>query len=173
MGHIDFVQLGERGPVPVDSVSTAGPGTPSWYPDGQRVRFFRGDAAWAIDRDGTNLLKLPGTGTTETAWSPDGSTVAWISHAPWSDTAGTNLTLKIGPADTASAEVSIDIGTCYCLGWAPGLAWSPDGTMVTFSSLGGGTLSLADGLYVVHRDGTGLQRVGPSGWGAPAWRPIP
>ena len=29
-------------------------------------------------------------------------------------------------------------GQCFCLGFAPGLDWSPDGTSLTFTSLGGG-----------------------------------
>ena len=62
-------------------------------------------------------------------------------------------------------------GTCYCLGFAPSLTWSPDGTSLAFVASGGEGVP-AGGLIVIDADGTGLRQVTEDG-GGPAWQPVP
>jgi Tol biopolymer transport system component len=173
LGHLDLVDLTGARP-PLDPITVpGGGGPPSWFPNSDRVRFFRGDALWTVNREGTGLTEIVGPQAAVSAWSPDGTTVAWISWAESSQPGELDLTLKVGPANTSSVTASLEIGSCACLGWQPGLTWSPDGQWVAFNSLGGASDDIADGLYVVRADGSGLRRVGGSGWGNPAWQPIP
>jgi Tol biopolymer transport system component len=63
-----------------------------------------------------------------------------------------------------------EAGTCYCLGGAPSLTWSPDGTSLAFVGFGSGTFP--GGLTVMNANGNGLRQVTDDG-GDPAWQPVP
>jgi hypothetical protein len=63
-----------------------------------------------------------------------------------------------------------EAGTCYCIGGAPSLTWSPDGTSIAF--VGFRSDSFPGGLTVMNPDGTGLRQVTEDG-GGPAWQPVP
>ena len=52
-------------------------------------------------------------------------------------------------------------GTCYCIGGAPSLTWSPDGTSLAF--VGFGRDSFPGGLTVMNANGTGLRQVTEDG----------
>ena len=81
-------------------------------------------------------------------------------------------------ADGSNPTELVEAGTCYCLGFAPGLTWSPDGASMALNVPGRGpfTGSLdegAYGLYVINADGTGLRFVAEGTNGSLAWRPVP
>ncbi len=79
---------------------------PGWSPDGETILFqsnrgtgdSRGVAVWLIDRDGTNLRRLPGGSGEFPSWSPDGSQIAF----------GTMTGITITDADGANARTIAD-----------------------------------------------------------------
>jgi Tol biopolymer transport system component len=161
---------------------------PTWSPDGERIAFQvisgygPGERSlYVIDRDGSHLTDLLGPashdsiGFFDPAWSPDGSRIAYIastqgelqdSHAgPW------RLRVEVVDADGSNPTELVKAGTCYCLGFTPGLTWSPDGASMALNT---GSLDDQDyGLYVMNADGTGLRLVAKGANGSPAWRPVP
>jgi hypothetical protein len=81
-------------------------------------------------------------------------------------------------AEGSNPTELVEAGTCYCIGFAPGLTWSPDGASMALNVPGRGpfTGSLdegAYGLYVMNADGTGLRFVAKGTNGSLAWRPVP
>jgi CheY-like chemotaxis protein len=69
-----------------------------------------------------------------------------------------------------------DAGACACVGFTPGLAWSPDGTRIAIAVPGPGESSTdipAGGLYVMNADGSDVALV-MEGIAPPfAWQPRP
>ena len=175
---------------------------PVWSPDGDRIAFqvigrdpeAQGRRLVTVERDGsdrTELLgPLPGIGVWDPAWSPDGSTIAYLGSTDVRVCDGSSTEscqdeweLRVMAVDLNALEPRelARAGRCFCLGFAPGLDWSPDGTSLTFTSLGGpgipeGDPTGNDGdsrLLVVNADGTGLRYVAAQAWGSPAWQPVP
>ncbi|MFL5672284.1 MAG: hypothetical protein ACJ77C_09355 [Chloroflexota bacterium] len=62
--------------------------------------------------------------------------------------------------------------SCYCLGFTPGLTWSPDRSALALVIPRENNEGKDAGLVVVDADGTGLRRLKPA-WGSPAWEPLP
>jgi WD40 repeat protein len=155
---------------------------PTWSPDGERIAFqvvSDERSLYVIDRDGSNLTELLGPaphdsmGFFDPAWSPDGSRIAYIASTqagstqagPW------RLHVEVVDADGSNPTELVEAGTCYCLGFTPGLTWSPDGASMALNT---GSLEQQDyGLYVMNADGTGLRLVAKGANGSPAWRPVP
>jgi Tol biopolymer transport system component len=155
---------------------------PTWSPDGERIAFevvSDERSLYAIDRDGSNLTELLGPaphdsmGFFDPAWSPDGSRIAYIASTqagstqagPW------RLRVEVVDADGSNPTELVEAGTCYCLGFTPGLTWSPDGARMALNT---GSLEQQDyGLYVMNADGTGLRLVAKGADGSLAWRPVP
>jgi Tol biopolymer transport system component len=155
---------------------------PTWSPDGERIAFevvSDERSLYAIDRDGSNLTELLGPaphdsmGFFDPAWSPDGSRIAYIASTqagstqagPW------RLRVEVVDADGSNPTELVEAGTCYCLGFTPGLTWSPDGASMALNT---GSLEQQDyGLYVMNADGTGLRLVAKGADGSLAWRPVP
>jgi len=157
--------------------------SPSWSPDAQRIAFGAGSRnlgyqLYAVDRDGSNLTPL-GEPTPPyslrigaPAWSPDGSRIAYLASArhpaPRKDWA---LKVTVVDADGSKPTELLQAGSCYCLGFFPGLAWSPDGKSMALVIPDRGTKP--SGLYVMNADGTGLRLVIEGRvWGRPAWQPV-
>jgi dipeptidyl aminopeptidase/acylaminoacyl peptidase len=165
----------------------------AWSPDAKRIVFVTatadGDALHVIDRDGQRPRVIARSTDAAPylggpAWSPDGSTIAYLAIGPCETCQDLN-TLGFTAHDPLVRIVAIDPdgtnrrtlianrrlggpswGGCACHAWwPPGLTWSPDGTRLAIAGPGG--------LFVVHADGTGFRRLGPSGGGAVTWRPVP
>jgi WD40 repeat protein len=152
---------------------------PTWSPDGRRIALSSGHSLYLFDRDGSNLTELvdkePGLGAWDPAWSPDGSTIAYIRFTKIQDCPTPSqqdscdkwhLQAMSVPTDGSSEPMELaEIGTCWCLGSTPGLAWSPDGSQLAIVA--------TDGLSVMRADGANLHHVAQGGWGSPAWEPVP
>jgi Tol biopolymer transport system component len=152
---------------------------PTWSPDGERIAFqvvSGGRLLYVIDRDGSNLTELLGPaphdsiGFWSPAWSPDGSRIAYIASTQWNKVDRGRLRVEVVDADGSNPTELVEAGTCYCLGFTPGLTWSPDGASMALVIVGPDE---GYGLYVMNADGTGLRFVAEGANGSPAWRPVP
>ena len=173
------------------SVSGLGLTQPIWSPDGSRIAFRGGpqtgiqEGAWlyAVNRDGSDLTVLfgpvPGIGAFDPAWSPDGTTIAYFGStdirvcrdaAPSSCSDQWQLHVMSVELDGSAPRELREAGICYCIGGAPSLAWSPDGTSIVFNGFASDTFP--GGLTVMNADGTGLRQLSDDGAG-PAWQPVP
>ncbi len=132
---------------------------PSWSPDGTKIAFESWDwltadyDIYVMNADGSGAMNLthnPGLDT-EPTWSPDGTLAfvrdgdIWVMNADGSG--ATNLTAN--------------------LGFESNPAWSPDGSKILFVSAPQNSCwspdptcyHLNSDLYVMNRDGSGVQRL--------------
>ena len=79
------------------------------------------------------------------------------------------LRLVLLDPDGGRRPVLIDIGRCFCLGFSPGLSWSPDGRQLAYGSL----TDMMGGLFVANADGTDPRHIATGVSGPLAWRPAP
>lgn len=117
-------------------------------------------AIWAIKANGTGLRRLTDGRELDSdpAWSPDGTTIAFVRfpHAIWLMNAdGTNQRQLTTPPQHPDSNDEEDIMP----------AWSPDGDWIAFARLHephlgptGSTRYRLD-IYVIRADGTGIRRL--------------
>jgi WD40-like Beta Propeller Repeat len=167
---------------------------PTWSPDGSRIAFHGSvpgtavefaQGLYVVDRDGSDptllLGPLAGIGAAEPAWSPDGSTIAYIGSTDRRTCSGLSkasgcsddwqLHVMVLTLDWAQPRELLKAGTCVCLGFSPGLTWSPDGRSLALVIPSGDESPW--GLEIVDADGTGRRSVVEGAWGHPAWQPVP
>ncbi len=145
-------------------------GAPAWLPDGRRIAFVDGSGLYEVDRTGAHLRHLgdiPKRAYAQ-AFSPDGSRIAYLVRQDCSRSAETAcpVTLTVAPTDGSSAGSVRAVGKCACLGYNPGLGWSPDGKKLALVVPGAPLMRNADGIELVTVSVDGE-------WGDPAWRPVP
>ena len=155
---------------------------PTWAPDGGRIAFvlFAGGSKpanlYSIGADGSDLRQLvvaplgDNLGVWMPAWSPDGSKIAYLSSESTADDRWLINVTVVG-ADGSDPTQIVQAGRCYCIGFTPGLAWSPDGRQMALVIPGPD--GEPGGLYVMDADGTDLRLLREGAWARPAWRPVP
>lgn len=149
---------------------------PAWAPDGSSIVFTSerdGSAElYRVKPDGTGLERLTDSPAydDQSAFSPDGQQLVFVSTR----------------ADSTADLWTMDLQTrkAKALTSGPGgdfrPSWSPDGQWIAFSSDRTSNLPAAHGrwehlhvvdLYIVHPDGSALQRLTPHGdfCGSPKW----
>lgn len=147
----------------------------AWSPDGRHVAYDRAAITadgmrqnaqlWIIDADGSNARALTGGSSRNMrpAWSPDGSTIAFMSdrHAEIDiDLIGTDdgdLEIYLMARDGSNVRRLAE-----CAEAAGGPAWSPDGQRIAFS---------CGGLWVMNADGSDQRQLIDDFGGRPAWSP--
>lgn len=160
---------------------------PDWSPDRKRIVFSSDrpgpppswDDLYVMDADGGNVRQLTDTPEVSehgAAWSPDGRHVAYDAAPIAADRTQQARQIWIIDADGSNAR-PLTTGTSRNIG----PAWSPDGSLITFSSdrhaefdinfMGTDEGDLE--IYVMKRDGSNIRRLTEHAATAagPAWSP--
>jgi Tol biopolymer transport system component len=155
----------------VERTGAADPSEGSWSPDGTRIVYMtdvgeKGYPLRVVNADGSGLVAEFGSETTNgrfPAWSPDGSTIAFLGGAFDSP----ELWL-IGADGSDPHMVTGCDPSGVCPTWSSP-TWSPDGRHLAFAASG----SNGDQIYVVGTDGSNLTRLSDvAGFAAtPSWSP--
>ena len=148
---------------------------PSFSPDGRHIAYMsrsEGGTAdiWIADADGTGAHMLYDSGREDSApaWSPDGTKLAFETHGPVESVDGDIFVLDLPTgrvtqltADRPGAPVHDE-----------GPAWSPDGTMIAFTSE---RADPAGDVWIMQADGSNPRRLTTNSIldESPDWQPIP
>ncbi len=149
----------------------------TWSPDGTKLAFVGrgaglGSCIFVMNANGSGAVCLADTQRSgdSPAWSPDGSQLAF-GRSDY--LLGSSDIWLINP--DGSGATNLTQGNGAFVG-ADAPAWSPDGSRLVFE--GGGRVEGVDQdvgqLFVINRDGTGLQQLDTGGWVAsgPSWRRV-
>jgi len=146
---------------------------PTWSPDGTQLAFEAWELSnssyvYVMNADGSGAHSLRNTaGGWSPAWSPDGSQLAFGRR----DELGHSDIWLINPDGSGATNLTQGNGA-----FAMTPAWAPDGSRLVFE---GRILDSNGGhLFVINRDGTGLQQLDNGGDEAvpvsgPTWRRRP
>ena len=152
-------------------------GSPSWSPDASEIAFTRANGVYVMAADGSDLRWSTSTPTrpftvTGVSWAPDGSRLAFfdskaVGNESYPAARFTAMTVRPDGSDPTGLHGA---GTCACVGLTPPyLTWSPDSQFVAVATTKG---SGPWGVFVVHPDGTGWERVASGSFGHLAWQPV-
>lgn len=166
-GRIHLVNVDGSDPMVVPGTLTSIAEAPSWSPDGTRLAYSAkfGGKVFVIDIDGSDRTLI--AQGRQPAWSPDGTSIAYRNGCE---------VRTIAP-DDGNVTTLADLSTILrkrkgCLrpladfGFGGGLVWSPDGRDIATIARGG--------VFVLHADGSGLERrPRADDYAEIAWQPIP
>lgn len=149
-----------------------------WSPDGISIIYSSNKAGnyeiYTSNITGTDEMRLTDSSTNESypVWSPDGNLIAYsVSKGEWnSPESGSTYEIYIMNADGTEKQQLTDNNA------GDGTPrWSPDGSMIAFSS--DRTETEHYEVFVMNVDGTNIKQVThtPTGTRAinPVWRPVP
>ena len=158
---------------------------PTWSPDGKQIAYHRFSklAVYIASSDGRDEEKL--VAGLWPAWSPNGSEITFIADENFAVVGdgrlrGGNPRIQLIHLQTSVEEILLPGKK---LMFAP--AWAPDSTRIAFSWVNLDAIPVEDllagknagdtmGIYVVNRDGSGLQEIvaGDDGTASnPTWSP--
>ncbi len=135
---------------------------PTWSRDGRRLAFWadHGTAGFRVvvtASDGSNVVEIPipGGAVPDSGlppdWSPGGDALVFAARK-------SGITSRMYTVDLVRGNVT-PVPTQMLEPVDP--KWSPDGQWIAFASRAEG--SLKTGIYIVHPDGAGLERLATSG----------
>jgi Tol biopolymer transport system component len=142
---------------------------PSWSPDGSQIAFVSDrdgrqpgseshQDVYVMNADGSNVRRLTDARGRDIcpAWSPDGSTIAFVSDR---EQVGQTITYLMNP--DGSNQRRLRAGGSGCA------KWSPDGSRLLFgySEPGGSRIA------TIRPDGTGETLIASGQVGGPVWSP--
>jgi WD40 repeat protein len=185
--HLRLVQLDTGDARVLDYAGLSRLGQPTWAPTGNRLAFVAHDLGnhtglYAVDSEGADVAllwtsdQIGAIGPWDPAWSPVGDIIAFIdSTAGSAEPLSMHLNITTVAPDGTGATRLADIGSCICLGFQPGLTWSPDGTKLAVNAIftRKGGLHATGGLYEIRADGTHLRLVAAGSEGPIGWQPLP
>jgi uncharacterized repeat protein (TIGR01451 family) len=119
-----------------------------------------GGGIFVMDPDGSNVAKLTSTFGVNSAWSADGTKIAFSAHVDPDD----NYEIFVMNADgTGETRVTTASGDDF------GTSWSPDGTKIAFHSNRSGN----NQIYVMDANGSNIVRLtnNAANDASPAWSP--
>lgn len=199
----ELVAVDPRGGSPRISLGSYGRVDPvAWAPDGAQLLLEASErpARFLLNDDGTLARARVGGGffpdgtafapprygplgpraeVDETAWTPDGSRIAFVTSREEPGCSGLcdyHETLWIAQVDGNRRRIRRPLGRTDSrpgLEDQSGITWSPDGRYLAFRYDRSRGPSGARGLYILRSDGTGLLRLTENGLsvGEPAWSP--
>ena len=165
-GNLEIYVSNIDGSNPVNiSNNPADDGWAIWSPASDKIAFLSTrdgkTDVYVANSDGSNTLNLtntPGHNESAVSWSPDGTTLAYISWSvkstPNPYTIGDEQLMTIGVDGSNNVELIAAMGTDLDI--AP--EWSHDGTRIAFTSDKDTDVSRNLDIYIINKDGTGLRR---------------
>ena len=143
----------------------------TWSPDGKQIAYTRreqGTSFIYIARiDGKKEARVAMGGSP--AWSPDGTEIAFLTGWP--------TRMQISLLNVSRLKQKVLFPKPVAPSWMTTPVWSPSGDKIAFTWLHKVPLAQfvdTETIYVINRDGTGLQQVIPEGVGvegSPVWSP--
>ena len=151
----------------------------TYSPDGSKIAFIKGTGrvkpdgnievagVWVMNSDGTNPIqmtqqRLPTTSEDRRpSWSPDGKTLAFTRENVSAEPTHTQAIFLLRIEGLKLQQL-----TPWNLD-ADFASWSPDGARILVSAHSGTGRPGKHELYMVHPDGSGLQKIAPRGLGEP------
>lgn len=143
----------------------------TWSPDGKQIAYTRRE-------QGTPFIYIASiSGKKEErvamgdspAWSPDGREIAFLTGWP--------IRMQISLLTVSTLKQKVLFPRSASPSWMTTPVWSPSGDKIAFTWLHKvplGAFADTETIYVINRDGTGLQQVLPEGVGtesSPVWSP--
>ena len=143
----------------------------TWSPDGKQIAYTRREQGKSfiyiapIDEKKEERVAIGGS----PAWSPDGTEIAFLTGWP--------ERMQISLLNVSTLKQKVFFPKPVRPSWMTTPVWSPSGDKIAFDWLHKvplGQFADTETIYVINRDGTGLQQIIPEGVGiesSPVWSP--